>query len=401
MKKFTLASVLLIVLTLVSGCLDDHRQTISNPGNRPKTELKKEEVVSEEAAPQEAELHLVAVGDVMFHGPQLKAAQKDDGTYDFSGCFDEVQEFIEGADLAFANYETTMAEGIYEISSYPLFNSPAATLELLEETGFDVLCTANNHCVDKGKKGILSTIDGIQRYGMSVIGTRRNAEDSRILYKEVNGIKIAVLAYTYGFNGMEQNLSAEDRSGMLSPIEEAAILADIEKAKESAPDLIVAYLHWGTEYSRKPDEAQEELARTLFAAGLDVIFGSHPHVLQRAEEMTIEGKKKFIIYSMGNFISNQRVETLDNKYTESGVIVEVLAKKNFSTGETVLEEMRFIPTWVDRSGDGKFTYRVLPSEIYAKSPELLKTLGEKRANRIVDSYETSMKVLGEMKEKGE
>ena len=104
---------------------------------------------------------------------------------------------------------------------------------------------------------------------------------------------------------------------------------------------------------------------------------------------------------MGNFISNQRVETLDNKYTESGVIVEVLAKKNFSTGETVLEEMRFIPTWVDRSGDGKFTYRVLPSEIYAKSPELLKTLGEKRANRIVDSYETSMKVLGEMKEKGE
>lgn len=343
---------------------------------------------------RESSLRLVAVGDVMFHNPQLQGAYNKEGDrYDFSPYFEAIKPIVQEADLAFANYETTMADGIKPISTYPQFNSPVETLELLRDSGFDVLATANNHCLDTGKTGIVSTIDGIVAHEMDYIGTQKDAEGKRVLYKEINDIKIAILAYTYGFNGLEGSLSGEDRKVMLHPIEEEQMQVDISEAMNSEADLIVSYIHWGEEYSTTPSQFQQDLADKMLHWGVDIIFGSHPHVLQRAEEREINGEKKFIIYSMGNFISNQRVETLNNKHTESGVMVAVKVTKDSGKKTTLIEEVKLIPTWVYRSPEKPYQYKVIPSKEYLEKEELLQTLDEASQKRLRDSYETSLKIL--------
>src|SRR5690606_25181020 len=197
------------------------------------------------------------------------------------------------------------------------------TIAALKNTGFDILNTNNNHALDQGKQGLINTIDNIESYGMKKIGTYKSREEDHILIEEVNGIKIAFLSYCYGYNGLEGFLTEEERSYMVSEIDEDRIKNEILEAKARGVDLISVIIHWGNEYQRSPSEYQLELGGKMVEWGANIIFGSHPHVIQKSEIIEYEGKNNFIIYSMGNFISNQRKATMGNKYTEDGIMVKV------------------------------------------------------------------------------
>lgn len=309
--------------------------------------------------PIETKAKILAVGDIMFHMPQINAAKTTTGNYDFNPVFRHVKKYIEGADIALGNFETVTAGDELGFSGFPRFNSPVDTLIALKNTGFDILSTANNHSLDRGKDGIINTINVMNNTGLRNIGTFKDNNRSLII-EEINDIRIGLLSYTTSLNGLDSLLSKED-SYMVNKFDEEKIIEDINYLKEQNVDMIVAYLHWGYEYYEEPTEYQRELGRSLLEQGIDIILGSHPHVVQRSEMINIDGKDKFIVYSMGNFLSNQRYETMGNQYTEDGVMIEITLNKNFDTNVTSIQEVMFRPTWVYRfrNADG-LNYEILP-----------------------------------------
>lgn len=247
-------------------------------------------------------VEIVFVGDAMQHSPQIAAALRDDGTYDYSRCFGLVEDDIMNADFAVANLEVPLGGKPY--SGYPVFSAPDDYASQLKKTGFDLLVTANNHCLDRGSKGLLRTLSALDSIGIASVGTyaSQGSRDERVPYiVDVKGCKIAMLAYTYGTNGFKATAGVVDR------IDRAMIKEDIAKARADSAQVICVNLHWGTEYMRLPDEAQRSLTDFLVDEGVDVIIGSHPHVVQPMEMRYSHrhAKDVLVVYSLGNFISNQ------------------------------------------------------------------------------------------------
>ncbi|MEW8973693.1 MAG: CapA family protein [Tissierellaceae bacterium] len=336
-------------------------------------------------------IDLLAVGDIMFHIPQIKSAKIKDGSYDFVPVFKHVREYIEGADIAIANFETvTVDERRY--SGFPRFNSPGASILALKEIGFDILSTANNHSLDQGKQGVISTLKNIEDVGLKSIGTY-NEPQTELFVEEVQGINIGFLSYTYGVNGLEATLSKEELSYMINLIDEDKIEKDISDLREREVDIIVVFIHWGYEYHREPSKYQIELGNKMIGWGANIVLGSHPHVIQRAETIDYNGKNNFVIYSMGNFISNQSEITTGNPYTEDGVMVKINIEKNLESGETSIKDIDYIPTWVHKfKEEGKLKYEILPVP-YILSEDLNLDLNEKTMLKIKRSYVDTMKVL--------
>jgi len=305
--------------------------------------------------PQVDQVSILAVGDIMFHMPQITSAKTDDG-YNFSNSFKYVQKHIEDSDLALANFETVVGNH-NRYSGFPRFNSPTETVKAMYDIGFDILSTANNHSIDQGVDGIISTIDTIQANGLENIGTYKDEQRTGLI-KEVNNIKLGLLSYTYGLNGLESLLS-KDRSYMVNLIDEELIKADIDEL-DTKVDMTIVFIHWGNEYQRQPSDYQKELGGKMIEWGADIILGSHPHVIQKAEVINYEGEDKYIIYSMGNFFSNQREETMGNSYTEDGIMVSLNIQKE---DKAIIKGIEYIPTWVHRySAGNKFAYEILPVE---------------------------------------
>ncbi|MFZ7120569.1 MAG: CapA family protein [Eubacteriaceae bacterium] len=300
-------------------------------------------------------------GDIMFHGTQINNAYSN-GKYNFDENFIKIKKYIQNADLALGNFETTTAGG--QPSGYPVFNAPDETLTTLSSLGYDVLSTANNHCLDKGKNGIIRTISKINENNMINVGTYvEPGEHIEII--DIRGVKLSILSYTYGLNGMDSLLSNSEREYMVNLIDKDKIKSDIYKSEEMGVDFTIVLIHWGNEYQLTPSSYQRELANDMFNWGADIILGSHPHVIQESKIVEKDGKAKYVIYSMGNFISNQRRETLssiENRvYTEDGVIVNITLEKDFLYDESKLVSVNYIPTWVYRYGNsGSYNYEVLP-----------------------------------------
>lgn len=312
---------------------------------------------------------IAAVGDVMLHeGQILSGYDARTGTYDFNESFEDIKGEISSADIAMANLETTLGGKDSKFSGYPLFNSPDELADALKYAGFDVVVTSNNHCLDRGYKGLVRTLKVLREKSLVPVGTYASEKErNTILVMEIKGVKVAILAYTYGTNG---NPIPHDKPYLVNLIDENIILKDISKAKESA-DAVVIYLHNGQEYERVPSEGQRKLAHLLLKKGADVIIASHPHVLQPGEWVnpeesqkwlvkasskvpSYEGTKKYVAYSMGNFISAQRFP-----YTEEGVILKVTLEKNLNDDRTYVKDVREVPTWVDKfRKDGKMRYIV-------------------------------------------
>ncbi len=299
-----------------------------------------------------ATLRISAVGDIMFHGPQVTYAETADG-YDFWDSFELIAPYIERADFSVGNYETTSTPDSYEYAGYPMFNTPPAAIDAIKQAGFDALSTANNHCIDTRLEGIGSTIDQIRARDLAQFGTHKEANEP-IETVEVNGISIALLSYTYGFNGMEQVLSDEEYEIMVEPLDPEAIEADITKAKEDGAELVIVYPHWGIEYQRWPSDEQMNLAKNMVDWGADLVLGSHPHVVQPQEWITAkDGRVAYVIYSMGNFISGQRLEYNEDIHVEQSLVLDIMVERD-KEGKVAVKSVDAIPIWVDRTDNGLF-----------------------------------------------
>ncbi len=339
-----------------------------------------------------ANISLLAVGDIMFHMPQLKSAKTQEGSYDFVPVFNHVKKYIQESDISIANFETVTAGREKGYSGFPRFNSPKQSLLALSEVGFDILSTANNHSLDQGREGIISTLKNIEEYGLKSIGTYDKL-GSEPLIQEVQGIDLGFLSYTYGVNGLESLLSKDELSYMINLIDEEKIKMDIESLKDKDVDLIVIFIHWGHEYHKEPSEYQISLGNKMVEWGANIILGSHPHVIQKSEIIEYKGKENFIIYSMGNFLSNQRESTMGNPYTEDGVMVKINIEKDFSNNNTLIKDIEYIPTWVHRyTEDNRIKFEILPVlDILGEESEI--DLNSDILLRINKSYSDTMEVL--------
>ncbi len=252
---------------------------------------------------QRESITLTAVGDILMHNTLIWSGEQPDGTYHFN-FFPEVKGLIEQGDYCTTNLETAMAGPATGYTGYPLFNSPDAIAQHLKDYGIDGVVAANNHLLDRGYSGALITVDVLAKAGLDTLGTKKNANDSGYLIKEFRGVKVGYLAYTYGTNGITL---PKENSYFINILEKERILNDISALRPQV-DVLVLILHWGVEYSPEPTEEQRNLARLFLEAGVDAIIGSHPHVIQPVEVINIGGKDKFVAYSLGNFIGDQRGE---------------------------------------------------------------------------------------------
>ena len=300
------------------------------------------------STPDPITIHMSAVGDIMCHLTNVKNAYNSTSKdYDFSNVFENIKEYTLNADITVGNLETTFAGSNRGYTGYPTFNTPEVLGKNLKDIGFDVLCTANNHSIDKGYSGIESTLNFLDQYKLDHYGTARSEEEQdKILVKDVNGIKIAFLAYTYGTNGITIPAGKEYSVNL---IDKDLIKEHISLAKEQNVDVICVSMHWGTEYKLTPTSTQEDLADFLFENGVDIILGSHPHVLEPMEKRTItleDGSKKdgFIIYSLGNFVSGQIYAN-----TKSTVILDIQITKN-SEGKISIDSVNYTPVYLYDAG---------------------------------------------------
>ena len=315
---------------------------------------------------QETRARIMANGDLLYHDIIYISAKKTDGTYDFHENFEYVKPWLKQADLVLGDFEGTVNKDHY-LAGYPLFNAPGEVMDAIKDAGYQVLDLAHNHILDSQIEGVVSTADAIEKAGMTPIGvyTHEPRDKAPIVIKEVNGIKVALLAYSYGFNGIEQSISQEDYNRYLSDLDEDKMKAEIERAEKEA-DITIIMPQMGVEYQIEPTEEQKKLYHKMIDWGADIIFGGHPHVVEPAETVEKNGDKKLIIYSMGNFISNQRIETMQDvenaKWTERGVLMDVTIKKK--SGKTTIETAQAHPSWVSRTPKGGYSPEGYPLYLY-------------------------------------
>ena len=315
---------------------------------------------------QETSARIMANGDLLYHDIIYISAKKTDGTYDFHENFEYVKPWLKQADLVLGDFEGTVNKDHY-LAGYPLFNAPGEVMDAIKDAGYQVLDLAHNHILDSQIEGVVSTADAIEKAGMTPVGvyTHESRDKAPLVIKEVNGIKVAILAYSYGFNGIEQSISQEDYNRYLSDLDEDKMKAEIERAEKEA-DITIIMPQMGVEYQIEPTEEQKKLYHKMIDWGADIIFGGHPHVVEPAETVEKDGDKKLIIYSMGNFISNQRIETMQDvenaKWTERGVLMDVTIKKK--SGKTTIETAKAHPSWVSRTPKGGYSPEGYPLYLY-------------------------------------
>ena len=295
---------------------------------------------------------LLFVGDLMQHDAQIKAAKTTTG-YDYTDCFKHVKEEISRADIAVANLEVTLGGKPYR--GYPSFSAPDEFLYAVKDAGFDVLLTGNNHCLDRGSRGLERTILMLDSLDFAYAGTYVNEEERRERYPllvEKNGFRIVFLNYTYGTNGLEP---VSPR--IVNYMDKEQMKEDIALARRMRPDAIIACMHWGIEYRLLPRKAEKDLADWLLAQGVDHVIGSHPHVLQPMEVKrdAHTPAKHLVVYSLGNFISNMSKEN-----TDGGAMVRLELVKYSDIVQ--MRSCDYSLVWTSRPFlSGKKNYEVYPA----------------------------------------
>lgn len=300
---------------------------------------------------------LVFAGDIMGHSPQFKAAYSAlNDQFNYNPCFKFVKPYIQDADFAFVNLEVTLAGKPY--SGYPNFSSPDELLDATKNAGFDIILTANNHVADRGKKGLERTLHTIQNRYLKYAGSYLSNDHRDSIYPLLlnhKGFSIAILNCTYG-----TNMNPVHYPNIVNMLDSAQVLTDIKRAKYLNVDYIVAFLHWGNEYELKANKSQEDFANFLAANGVDLIIGSHPHVIQNADFINVSNKNVPVVYSLGNFISNQR-----NENTNGGIIAKIeISKRNKN-----VSSVEYLPVYVHRGKlNGLYQYYLIPTTDYIIMP---------------------------------
>ena len=263
----------------------------------PAVDVAAEEVINEH-------ISILTLGDNLLHMPVVNSGLKKDGSYDYSHIFAKLQPRIREADIAVIGQETPFGGKEFGYSGYPMFNSPSEMGKTLVKEGFDVVLHASNHILDKQAKGVENTLEFWNKYPDTlVLGINESPEEKETVdIIEKKGAKLAMLNYTYGTNGM---VLPQGKEYLINYIDEDKISKDVKYAESNA-DFTIAFMHWGTEYSTKPDEEQKKLAEKMCEWGVDLIIGSHPHVIEPMEWIESEnGNRMLVYYSLGNFVSRQ------------------------------------------------------------------------------------------------
>ena len=347
LKKFLLFILLFLIFVLCLLVLI--KSDFFNSTNVIQDSLVESETVEEKIEP--INFTMTAIGDTLCHNTQYwDAYNSSTKQYDFSYVYDDIKDYTSSADITIGSLETTFAGEDRGYSNYPVFNSPDSLATGLKDIGVDVISLAGNHALDYGYSGICRTIDVLDNVGISHLGTYKSAEDQdKILIKDVKGVKIAFINYTYGTNGIPV---PSDKPYCLNLIDKDLISKQIKQAKEQNVDMIVACMHWGTEYKTSANDEQKELADFLFKSGVDIILGNHPHVLEPMEKKTItldDGSTKdvFVVYALGNFTADQRAEI-----TRDSAILNLDITKD-SDGKILINKVSYVPIYMYKNSASK------------------------------------------------
>lgn len=312
-------------------------------------------------------LVLVIAGDIMGHDSQINGAYVDSSnTYNYEPTFRYIKDYFTDADIAVGNLEVSLAGKPYK--GYPQFSSPDELAIAAKDAGLDILLTANNHSLDRRAKGVQRTIDVLDTLEILHTGTFVSSEERDKYFPliiEKKGIRIALLNYTYGTNGLRV-----DTPYVVNRIDTAVIRRDLEKAKLAEPDFTCVTIHWGVEYQREENSRQRRTADFIFRHGADAIIGSHPHVIQPIKYHSVETEdtieKRPVFYSLGNFVSNQRAQ-----YKDGGIVAELHVSKTDSIVR--LDSVAYLPYWVYREDHSKkSTFYVVPVSKFEQDSSLIK-----------------------------
>ncbi len=281
---------------------------------------------------------LLFIGDIMGHDEQIWSAEnRTDHTYDYNEVFRYIKPVLSESDIVVANFEVTLAGPPYK--GYPRFSSPASLADACKNSGIGYLVTANNHSADRGKQGIIKTIMRLDSLGIPHTGTfvsQRSRDSLSPFIIRKKDISVAILNYTFSTNGI-----AVPHPVIVNMLEKDLVINDIANARNKKPDMLVLFLHWGKEYDTIPSSYQVDMARLFLSAGADIVIGSHPHVLQKMVMLrdSIKGRDNIVVYSLGNFITNQR-----KPGTDGGAMVRITMERN---GEKIkILNAGYYLTWV-------------------------------------------------------
>lgn len=361
---------------------------------------------------------VTATGDILPHEGVRNSGLQSDGSYNYESIWTYVSSYVEAADYAVANLETTLCgtDNGYKYSGYPQFNAPDALATGALDAGFDMLLTANNHCNDTGYVGMHRTVTTVREIGLDTLGTVPTGDEPNYAVIDVNGIKIGMMCYTYAtfndkgypvINGISTKEESHDLVNAFSYNNLDAFYTEVsgymEAMKEQGAEAMVMFIHWGEEYQLSPNDKQTTVAQGLCDLGIDVIVGGHPHVIQPMDLLTStvdENHKTVCLYSLGNAVSNQRQGLIDScptAHTEDGMFFSFTFSK-YSDGTVALTGTDVLPCWVNRysGSNGYRVYNILPLDPATRDqwPSLY-NLGEKTAASVEKSYNRTMDLVGE------
>ncbi len=344
----------------------------------------KTSAVTEETAPSEATpipentVTVGTAGDILIHKPVYENAKTADGNYDFNHIFTFAESTISECDYFIVNLETTFGgTDNQSYSGFPRFNSPDAVADALKNAGVDCVLTANNHSYDTDGNGVSRTIETAEKAGLDYTGSRKNTAEKQYLIKNIDGINFGFICYTYetpvaeGYKALNGIILDSDTSPLINSFKPdapdeflAELETNIEKMKAENADVIAVFMHWGEEYQLTENNNQKAVAQAICDLGADVIIGGHPHVVQPVDLLTSSDNthKTVCVYSMGNFVSNQRRSLMGLKtgHTEDGIIFEMTFTK-YSDGEVKFDCIEIIPTWVHLYYEnGKQIHAIVP-----------------------------------------
>lgn len=355
------------------------------------------------AEPEYVDITIASVGDILIHNTVYMAAfDPQTNSYDFRSQFQYIKPYLEQADIAIANLETTLAGQDRGYSGYPMFNTPDAIIDALRDAGVDIITAANNHRMDKGIRGFYRTIEVVRDRGLDIVGVKAGKDEKTYALKDIDGVKTAFINFGYSGILADGSLSI---NGLILPKDMVSLMdafdpedldgtvkrigRRIEQARDDDAAIIVVCLHWGDEYHRLPNRFQTELATRLVELGADMIFGGHPHVLQPAVYLTsTDGRQVPVFYSQGNFISDQRKETVKDIYTEQGIIAKVTIRL-YSDDTREILKAEALPTWVNKKVvNNRFVYEVIPVDDALANKEKYPLLTHADMERIKYCHDT-------------
>lgn len=391
-------------------------ETGDTPVTEMPTETTEPPVTTEPPQPETvvATATIASQGDLLMHKPVFDTCRQGDGSYNFESIFRYSKDLIASYDYALANLETTFGGDDFVYQGNPAFNCPDELADSVVEAGYDMLLTANNHCGDTMKAGVIRTLEHTRSKGLATLGTQLNDQEPKHAIVDINGIKVGMVCYSWAYN---YNGSSVSMNG-LTPIKDEGIInfftnanpdklyteckAIMEWMKGEGAEATMIFIHWGNEYELTENALQRKIAQNLCDIGFDVIVGGHPHVVQPMEllESTVNPDHKTVcIYSVGNAVSNQRngyISQAPAYYTEDGALFTVTFEK-YSDGKVYVSGTDVIPTWVNmHTTGGVKEYNILPlADSTRESWRETFNLNDNTMGFAERSYKRTMGIVGE------